>query len=495
MWNKTLCLLTVGCLSIMINLIGAEPAEQSGQHESTFTQTNKRSFACDTGKPYYLAFLRGVMEQVADEQMVPAPDVSPGNYVFCKPGAYYLIYFTTAEPTRLKLAGYQPYKADGIDTDKMKVTSLGNIYPGESDFTPPGADYLLRLVRYQPNEVLRPDVTISASPDEGIAPLKVKFRSSTESDRLRYLWKFGNGTTSTEANPTYMYDRPGFYTVSLRVISRTDRETTRFLHVMVDADPSIPIVQVGVPQGDTPPVSLHGPIERNKDGVYNLGNGKQWKCIRVGDKPLMELEELRSFTIMGWLNPASLNVGNSGNRIAFNLNNDCDSGFDLTCLSDGRLRLSINELSDHVLNVSSPGKLWANRWVFFAITYDGTKAKDNVCWYFGNESSPARLDRTVSYARGPTGRGSGMLTIGNCNKTIPQQGRDRQFRGKLRRIMIFGSRFGPLGALSLTGIRKHQRQRIPSLKPESSEAESSSSLSSSPLLSSSVSRMADDKSS
>ena len=133
------------------------------------------------------------------------------------------------------------------------------------------------------------------------------------------------------------------------------------------------------------------------------------------------------------------------------------------CISDGRLRLSINELSDHVLNVSSPGKLWANRWVFFAVTYDGMKAKNNVCWYFGDENSPARLDRTVSYARGSTGRGSGMLTIGNCNDTIHQQERDRQFRGKLRRIIIFGSRFGPLGALPLTGIRKHQR--IPPLNP------------------------------
>jgi len=457
MWNKTLCLLVAGWLSVVINLVGADMSGGSDQHKSVFTQTNKRLSARNADKPYYLAFLRGIMEQVADEQMVPAPDVSPGNYVFCKPEAYYLIYFTTAAPTTLRLEGYQPYKADGIDTDKMKVTSLGNVYPGESDFTPPRADYLLRLIRYQPNEVLRPDVAISASPSEGVTPLKVRLRSSTESDKVRYLWKFGNGITSTEANPAHTYNKPGFYTVSLRVINQMDRETTRFLHVMVDADPSTPIVRVGVCEGDTPPVSLHGPIERNKDGIYNLGKGKQWKCIQVGDKPLMELEELRSFTIIGWLNPASLDIGISGNRIAFNLNNNRNSGFDLVCLSDGRLRLSINELSDHVLNVSSPGKLWANRWVFFAITYDGTKAKNNVHWYFGDEDTLAQPDRTVSYAQGPTGRGSGMLTIGNCNDTIHQQERDRQFRGKLRRIMIFGSRFGPLGALPLTDIRKCQR--------------------------------------
>ncbi|HUU90868.1 MAG TPA: DUF5605 domain-containing protein, partial [Phycisphaerae bacterium] len=48
------------------------------------------------------------------------------------------------------------------------------------------------------------------------------------------------------------------------------------------------------------------------------------------------------------------------------------------------------------------------------------------------------------------------LTIGNYNETIHGHGTDRQFRGSLRGILIFGSRMGPAGALSLETIRKHQ---------------------------------------
>ncbi len=88
--------------------------------------------------------------------------------------------------------------------------------------------------------------------------------------------------------------------------------------------------------------------------------------------------------------------------------------------------------------------------------YDGTRRQDNVRWYFGDADTPAALDRTTTHAVGPTGAGSGTLTIGNYNETIHGHGTDRQFRGSLRGILIFGSRIGPTGALPLETIRKHQ---------------------------------------
>jgi hypothetical protein len=160
---------------------------------------------------------------------------------------------------------------------------------------------------------------------------------------------------------------------------------------------------------------------------------------------------------MGWLNASSLEMGSGGNRIAFNLNYN-RSGFDLVCLEDGRLRLAVNEWPDRIRNDSSPGRVQIDRWTFFAVTYDATKAQDNVCWYFGDADTPAELDRTTSYSRGPTGTGSGTLTIGNYNETIHRHGKDRQFRGKIRGIRIFGSRVGSRGALSLSTIRDRQYQ-------------------------------------
>lgn len=36
-------------------------------------------------------------------------------------------------------------------------------------------------------------------------------------DSLHYYWEFGDGTTSTQANPTHIYNQPGYYTVCLTV--------------------------------------------------------------------------------------------------------------------------------------------------------------------------------------------------------------------------------------------------------------------------------------
>ncbi|MHC4207655.1 MAG: hypothetical protein ACYSTT_23620, partial [Planctomycetota bacterium] len=101
-------------------------------------------------------------------------------------------------------------------------------------------------------------------------------------------------------------------------------------------------------------------------------------------------------------------------------------------------------------------------WTFFAVTYDGSKKKDNVRWYFGDADSPAMLDKITSYSRGPTGKGSGTLTIGNYNESIHRAGKDRQFRGSLRGIEIFGSRIAHRGALSLNDIRRRQQNDRPS---------------------------------
>jgi len=147
-------------------------------------------------------------------------------------------------------------------------------------------------------------------------------------------------------------------------------------------------------------------------------------------------------------------------RIAFNLKYN-RSGFDLVHLKDGRLRLAVNEWPDGIRNDSSPNRLRIGKWTFFAVTYDSSRQKDNIRWYFGDVDSPAKLDKTTSYSRGPTSKDSGTLTIGNYNESIQQHGKDRQFRGRLQSIEIFGSRIGPRGALLISDIRKHQQQAAP----------------------------------
>jgi hypothetical protein len=100
------------------------------------------------------------------------------------------------------------------------------------------------------------------------------------------------------------------------------------------------------------------------------------------------------------------------------------------------------------------------KWTFFAVTYDAGKTQENVCWYFSppmDEPGPTeiRLDRKTTYNRGKVGTDLADLAVGNFNRTMHSYGLDRQFRGEIRGLQIFGSRISSRGALDLETIRKH----------------------------------------
>ena len=51
----------------------------------------------------------------------------------------------------------------------------------------------------------------------GNYPLTVNFKSTSQGTIEAFLWDFGDGTTSTEENPTHTYQNPGVYSVSLTI--------------------------------------------------------------------------------------------------------------------------------------------------------------------------------------------------------------------------------------------------------------------------------------
>ena len=62
---------------------------------------------------------------------------------------------------------------------------------------------------------LRPIAFFSANTLSGAAPLNVTFTDKSYNNPDSYLWKFGDGTTSTLKNPSHTYSVPGYYKVSL----------------------------------------------------------------------------------------------------------------------------------------------------------------------------------------------------------------------------------------------------------------------------------------
>ncbi|NMM48933.1 PKD domain-containing protein [Marinigracilibium pacificum] len=65
--------------------------------------------------------------------------------------------------------------------------------------------------------------------DNGLfAPATATFNSDvvfTDGDNIEYFWSFGDGASSTEANPSHLYTSPGFYEVTLTVVGSGDTDS------------------------------------------------------------------------------------------------------------------------------------------------------------------------------------------------------------------------------------------------------------------------------
>ena len=62
------------------------------------------------------------------------------------------------------------------------------------------------------------EAIFNASPRVGCPPLTTTFNSLSPVQGLTYFWNFGDGTTSTQANPTHIYNTAGNFDVSLVIV-------------------------------------------------------------------------------------------------------------------------------------------------------------------------------------------------------------------------------------------------------------------------------------
>ncbi len=121
-----------------------------------------------------------------------------------------------------------------------------------------------------------PVAVASANKTSGPAPLTVNFSSAGSNDpeggALSYLWTFGDGTTSTAANPSKTYSTNGTYTPTLKVTDPQGLSGTASLIVTVGN--TAPTVTLSVPSdgqlfsfGDTVPFTVN--VTDPEDGTIN----------------------------------------------------------------------------------------------------------------------------------------------------------------------------------------------------------------------------------
>lgn len=98
----------------------------------------------------------------------------------------------------------------------------------------------------------------------GCVPIRVKFEDNSVAwSDMTYLWNFGDGITSTEANPKHVYPKPGIYDVSLLVSTNevcvASVNTLKIGYIKVN---EIPEAVLGVDRNVT---SILDPVIKFKD--------------------------------------------------------------------------------------------------------------------------------------------------------------------------------------------------------------------------------------
>ena len=106
----------------------------------------------------------------------------------------------------------------GSSTDKNPSYQFDN--PGTYAVTltvtgPCGSDAEVKAGYITVGATLVADFT--GTPTSGCAPLAVSFTDLSTGDVTSYDWDFGDGGSSTDESPSYQYDSPGTYTVTLTV--------------------------------------------------------------------------------------------------------------------------------------------------------------------------------------------------------------------------------------------------------------------------------------
>lgn len=93
-------------------------------------------------------------------------------------------------------------------------------------------------------------VSFVPDPDEGVQPLSVFFENTSAPGSNGYNWVFGNGSTSTDVNPTTLYTEPGWYYVNLTGLSENGCFGSYIDSVHVLDQPIVVIPNVFSPDND-----------------------------------------------------------------------------------------------------------------------------------------------------------------------------------------------------------------------------------------------------
>jgi PKD repeat protein len=131
--------------------------------------------------------------------------------------------------------------------------------------TLPAAASLNGILTAQEVRFLAAKPLFRAYPLSGAPPLSVRFQNFTTGFVIRYLWDFGDGSTSLEKSPNHTYTQEGTYTVQLNVITFNGAQgvQTKTGYITVSSEDSPPFFYVN---NTTNPFSVKTAAEMTASG-------------------------------------------------------------------------------------------------------------------------------------------------------------------------------------------------------------------------------------
>ena len=151
---------------------------------------------------------------IEDQENTPVP-------ALCNGGIYVMPYPASSFTLKAKLAGYQDYSTP------VTIKSLDSIVI-DIDLIP----------------VQNQATGFEVSAKRGYAPFTVQFNPVVPETASDYNWDFGDGNTSSEAQPTHTYFQPGSYNVSLAVTGESGTSYQAVEQEFIQVDPVLSFLPI-----------------------------------------------------------------------------------------------------------------------------------------------------------------------------------------------------------------------------------------------------------
>jgi YVTN family beta-propeller protein len=197
---------------------GASSTEQNPSHiynktglYSVTLTTSRLANISTVTKNNYIAISNGIVTPISAFSASPNSGKAPLNVRF-------------TDMSTGSITSWKWYFGDGNNSTEQNPTyTYNNTGQYAVTLTVSNTDASYSLTKYRHisvgNSLEVPVPAFSAFPTSGKAPLNVSFTDMSTGSPTSWKWNFGDGTTSTEKNPTHTYSNAGKYTVSLTAIN------------------------------------------------------------------------------------------------------------------------------------------------------------------------------------------------------------------------------------------------------------------------------------